>query len=118
MQRLEKEMIQEKCDVEDRIAVPRNFAVQQYHAVAANQYVLGAEISMHQRFSRGFNPPRLGIEERAQRRMPLSCGEQIRLDAKLVKILRCVELFQQSFITGCAAMDFTQDAPGEPGPNT
>ena len=86
---------------------------EQHHAVATNQNVLGTEIPMHQRLARGFNPSRLGIEERAQRRMPLSGGKQIGLNAKLVEIPRRIEFIAEPLVPGSAAMDFAQDAPGE-----
>src|SRR5262245_61662568 len=85
-------MIQKKCQIECRIAVPRHFAIQQNHTPGAKENILGAKIAMDQALASGLQPHGFLLKDRGERRMTSGCREKVRVSAKLMEDLGAVEL--------------------------
>ena len=83
--RLQGKMGQQKGEVECRVAIPGDFAIQHHQTVAVDQNVFRAEIAMHQAFAGGRQPCGFGLKQRTQRRMFCAGGQQKGFDPQLKK---------------------------------
>src|SRR5713226_3067957 len=79
-------MIDQESDVEGGIAEPGDLAIEEHHALGADQDVFRAEIAVNQ--AQGGVGQAFGFlsEESLQGWMPLAGAQQIRLEAQLKKL--------------------------------
>src|SRR6516165_411921 len=79
-------MIQKEGDIKSRVAEPGYFAIEDHHALRADQDVLGAKVAVDQTKRSGSQPISFLSEERLQRRMALAGAQQIGFDSQLKKL--------------------------------
>ena len=79
VERFQKKMIQQESRIERRISKPGRFAIEQHQSLPADENILGAEITMHQRQRRPAQPLRLLLEQAPQLRMTRAGREKVRL---------------------------------------
>ncbi len=77
-------MVQEECDIEGGVAIPRAFAVHHHHSLRRDQDVLRAEVAMSENAPFGPQAGSFGFNDRLQSRMAPGRSQKIRFDAKLL----------------------------------
>src|SRR5579862_2086875 len=115
IQGFQKEMSQEKTQIERRISIPRNFTVDQHHTIFADQNVFGTEISVHKAFSRGFDTQGLRHKHFLQSGMTRSGGEQVRVQPQLTEVCRGIELLAEHVVNPGSTVDFPYEPSGRFG---
>jgi len=117
-QSFEQQVIQAKRRIESRIAEPGAFGVEQDRPRRANQYVLGADIAMHQSASRACRSIPQCQERRTNQRATIRCRSQVRIESQRRKILVVLELHSQRRIVCGRRMHGPDDAADFTGGST
>src|SRR4051794_13183673 len=108
-------MIEEEGEIECRIPIPRNLAIQQDHAITADENILRTEIAVDEAIAGTGQPHCLSLEKRSQGRMLRAGGEQVWFNPQFEKVCSAVEQFPRFGIPIGVTMDLRDESSRAPG---
>ena len=106
----QKKVGQHETDVEGWIAIPRHFAIEDYHPIPADEDVFRTEIPMHKAFGGGGKTLGLGSKQVFQLGMAPAGCQEVRLQAELVETGMAAEQGDRLRIPEGVPVDPAEDA--------
>src|SRR5438132_2258880 len=109
MQGLQKQVVEEKGDIESRIAEPGDLAIEQDRALGADEDILGTEVAVDETKARVCQALRFLVKENAQKRMTIARGHEVGFDTELAELRRGGETGAGIGVVPGAALDCRQN---------